>query len=43
MMSSILENVVVNLPERHTLDKNQQIDVTKRLLEQANLEELIDR
>lgn len=43
MMSSILENVVINLPERKSLQKKQQIDVAKRLLERANLEHLTER
>ena len=43
MMSSILENVVINLPERQSLQKAQQIDVAKRLLERANLHELTER
>lgn len=43
MMSSILENVIFNLPERQSLQKNQQIDVAKRLLERAGLEQLVDK
>ncbi len=43
MMSSILENIVINLPERQSLQKHQQIDVAKRLLERANLELLTER
>jgi atypical dual specificity phosphatase len=43
MMSSILENVIFNLPERQSLQKHQQIDVAQRLLERAGLEQLVDR
>ncbi|MDH5601032.1 MAG: ATP-binding cassette domain-containing protein [Gammaproteobacteria bacterium] len=43
MMSSILENVIFNLPERSVLQKNQQIDIASRLLEQANLADLVSR
>ena len=43
MMSSILENVIFNLPERSVLQKNQQIDIASRLLEQANLGDLVSR
>lgn len=43
MMSSVLENVIINLPERQSLQKNQQIDVAMRLLERANLEQLTER
>lgn len=43
MMSSILENVIFNLPERQVLQKNQQIDIAQRLLEQAGLGQLKDR
>lgn len=43
MMSSILENVIFNLPERQALQKHQQIDVAQRLLEQAGLGQLKDR
>jgi len=40
LMSTILENIVSSLPERGTLRKDQQIELTKRLLTQAGLEEL---
>jgi len=40
MMSSILENIVSNLPERSSLQKQQQIELAKRLLTYAGLEEL---
>lgn len=43
MMSTILENVVSGLPERSTLQKSQQIDLVKRLLIQAGLNELTER
>lgn len=43
MMSSILENVIFNLPERSALQKKQQIDIASRLLEQANLSDLVSR
>lgn len=43
MMSSILENVIFNLPERNVLQKDQQIDIAIRLLEQANLGDLVSR
>lgn len=43
MMSSVLENVIFNLPERQVLQKNQQIDVAIRLLERAGLDELTER
>jgi len=43
MMSSILENIVSGLPERSSLQKNQQIDLVKRLLTYAGLAELTNR
>jgi len=43
MMASILENVIFNLPERQSLQKDQQIDIAKRLLERAGLEQLVDK
>lgn len=43
MMSSILENVIFNLPERSALQKHQQVDIASRLLEQANLGDLVSR
>lgn len=43
MMSTILENIVSGLPERSSLQKQQQIELAKRLLSQAGLEGLIER
>jgi len=43
MMSSILENIVSELPERHALQRYQQVDLAKRLLEYAGLSYLIDQ
>jgi len=43
MMSSVLENVVCGLPERSSLQKVQQIELAKRLLKQAGLEELTNQ
>ena len=43
MMASIRENVVNEMPERHTLDLSQQRDVAQRLLGKAGLDELVDR
>ncbi len=43
MMSSVLENVVVNLPERHQLTRTAQRDLAVRLLERAGLHELHDK
>ncbi len=43
MMSTILENVISGLPERSNLQKNQQIDLAKRLLDHAGLEELSEK
>jgi len=43
MMSSVLENVVVNLPERNTLTHLAQRDLALRLLERAGLHELCDK
>lgn len=42
MMSTIFENIVHGLPERHTLQKNQQIEIVERLLQRAGLEHLKD-
>lgn len=42
-MSSVLENVVVNLPERNQLTLSMQRDLALRLLERANLHELCDK
>jgi atypical dual specificity phosphatase len=43
MMSSVLENVVVNLPERHQLTRAMQRDLAQRMLERAGLHELCSR
>jgi len=43
MMSSVLENVVVNLPERHQLTRLAQRDLALRLLERAGLPDLCDK
>jgi atypical dual specificity phosphatase len=43
LMSSVLENIVVNLPERNQLTRLAQIDLALRLLERAGLEELRDQ
>ena len=43
MMSSVLENVVVNLPERNQLSHTMQRDLAQRLLERAGLQELCDQ
>jgi atypical dual specificity phosphatase len=43
MMASIRENVVNDMPERHTLSLPQQRDVAQRLLTRAGLTELVDR
>ncbi len=43
MMSSVLENVVVNLPERNQLTRAMQRDLVQRLLERAKLPELCDK
>lgn len=40
MMSSVLENIVVNLPERNQLTRAMQRDLAQRLLERAELHEL---
>lgn len=40
MLSSVLENIIHNLPERHTLDFSQQRDIARRLLTRAGLEKL---
>lgn len=40
MMSSVLENIVVNLPERNQLTRMAQRDLAVRLLEHAGLSEL---
>ncbi len=43
IMASIRENIVNDMPERHTLDISQQRDVAQRLLSKAGLTELVDR
>ena len=43
MMASIRENIVNDLPERHTLDLSQQRDVAQRLLNKAGLNDLVNR
>jgi len=43
MMASIRENIVNEMPERHTLDLSQQRDVAQRLLSKAGLDELLDK
>ncbi len=43
MMSSVLENIVVNLPERHQLTRNMQNELAQRLLLRAGLDELCDK
>ena len=42
-MSSVLENIVTGLPERHTLTQVDQRDLVKRLLINAGLDELVDQ
>ncbi|GMR20649.1 MAG: hypothetical protein BMS9Abin36_1245 [Gammaproteobacteria bacterium] len=43
LMASVLENIINDMPERHTLTKLQQLDVAARLLEHAGLRHLLDR
>ncbi|HEC19371.1 MAG TPA: ATP-binding cassette domain-containing protein [Gammaproteobacteria bacterium] len=43
MMASIRENIVNDMPERHSLDLVQQRDVARRLLNRAGLHELSNR
>lgn len=43
LMSSVFENVVVNLPERNQLTRQAQRDLAVRLLERAGLQELRDK
>jgi len=43
MMSSVLENIVVNLPERNQLTRAMQRELAYRLLKHAELPELCDR
>lgn len=40
MMSSVLENIVVNLPERNQLTRAMQRELAQRMLERAGLPEL---
>ncbi len=43
MMASVLDNIVVNLPERNQLTRLAQRDLAQRLLERAGLSELCDQ
>lgn len=43
MMSSVLENIVVNLPERNQLTRLMQHDLAHRMLKRANLQELCNK
>lgn len=43
LMSSVLENVVINLPERNQLTRQAQRDLALRLLQRAGLGELCDK
>lgn len=43
IMSSVLENVIVNLPERGSLTQAMQRNLAQRLLEHAGLPELCDK
>lgn len=43
LMSSVLENVVVSLPERNQLTRVMQRELAQRLLERAGLHELSDK
>jgi ABC-type phosphate transport system ATPase subunit len=43
MMSSVLENVVINLPERNQLKQLEQRELAIRLLKRAGLKELCDK
>jgi atypical dual specificity phosphatase len=43
LMSSVLENVVINLPERNQLTHQSQRDLARRLLQRAGLDELCDK
>jgi len=42
MMASVLENMVHDLPERHTLTPTEQVVLARRLLERAGLAHLIE-
>jgi atypical dual specificity phosphatase len=43
MMASVLDNIVINLPERHQLTRMAQRELAQRLLERAGLSELCDK
>ena len=43
MMASVLENVVVNLPERNKLTQPMQRELAQKLLAEAGLQELCER
>lgn len=43
MMSSVLENLMHHLPERNNLDRSQQRELARRLLNQAGMDELFDK
>jgi atypical dual specificity phosphatase len=43
LMSSVFENVVINLPERNQLTRQAQRDLAARLLDRAGLQELRDK
>lgn len=43
LMSSVLENVVINLPERNTLTIVMQRELAQRMLERAGLHELCEQ
>lgn len=43
LMASVLENIVVNLPERNQLTQLMQRDLAQKLLAEAGLQELCDR
>ncbi|WP_047552732.1 phosphatase domain-containing putative toxin [Methylotenera sp. G11] len=43
MMASVLENVIVNLPERNRLTQPLQRELAQKLLKEAGLQDLCDR
>jgi len=43
MMASVLENVIVNLPERNKLSRPAQRELAQKLLKEAGLQELCDQ
>ncbi|MEJ2042229.1 MAG: ATP-binding cassette domain-containing protein [Reinekea sp.] len=43
LMSDLLQNLMYNLPERHTLTLSQQRDLAARMLEEANQPQLADK